>query len=182
MALDPKRRKTAEDFIAWAMEQEGRYELEAGEVIAMAPERMRNLVVKGRVFWAFTDALRNALSPYEALADGGTVRIDPGTVYEPDGMIALRADIDDDSVLAPAPILVFEVTSPSSSARDTHHKLVGYFAIPSLVHYLVIDPQGAPVVHHRRQDDGTILTRIVPSGALVLDPPCISVPIEPFFA
>ena len=39
MTLPRPLRMTADEFLAWAMEQEGRYELASGEVVAMAPER-----------------------------------------------------------------------------------------------------------------------------------------------
>ncbi len=45
-------RMTADEFIAWAMQQpEGqRYELVAGEVVGMAPERAGHARGKGRIF------------------------------------------------------------------------------------------------------------------------------------
>ena len=39
-------------------------------------------------------------------------------------------------------------------------KLDGYFSLPSVHHYLIVDPEGPPVVHHSRQPDGTILNRL----------------------
>jgi Uma2 family endonuclease len=45
---------TADEFIAWAMQQpEGQhYELVAGEVVAMAPERAAHGRMKGRIYEA----------------------------------------------------------------------------------------------------------------------------------
>ena len=39
MSEPARRRMTSDEFIAWAMEQGSRYELVAGEVVGMAPER-----------------------------------------------------------------------------------------------------------------------------------------------
>jgi Uma2 family endonuclease len=46
------KRMTADEFLVWAMEQpEGeRFELVAGEVVAMIPERVAHGRMKGRVF------------------------------------------------------------------------------------------------------------------------------------
>jgi hypothetical protein len=49
-------------------------------------------------------------------------------------------------------------------------------------HYLIVDPAGPPLVHHRRQADGTILTTIVHDGALMLAPPGIELPVADIFA
>jgi hypothetical protein len=48
-------------------------------------------------------------------------------------------------------------------------------------HYLIVDPDGPPVVHHRRQGDGTILTRIVHDGVLTLAPPGLEVGVVEMF-
>jgi hypothetical protein len=49
--------------------------------------------------------------------------------------------------------------------------LKGYFSLPSVRHYLIVDPDGPALIHHERQTNGTILTRIVKDGKLRLDPP-----------
>ena len=49
-------------------------------------------------------------------------------------------------------------------------------------HYLIVDPDGPPLMHHRRQADGTILTTIVHDGVLALAPPGIEVAVAEIFA
>ena len=45
------------------------------------------------------------------------------------------------------------------------------------MHYLIVDPAGPPVVHHRRLEGGKIETTLVPAdGILKLDPPGLEVP------
>ena len=61
-------------------------------------------------------------------------------------------------------------------------KLVGYFQVASVRHYLMIDPEGGPVVHHCRQPDGTILTRIITSGDIVFEPPGSTISVEEILA
>lgn len=43
-----------------------------------------------------------------------------------------------------------EVTSPSSELDDTRDKVLEYFTVPSIVHYLIVDPVSNLVIHHRR--------------------------------
>ncbi len=73
------------------------------------------------------------------------------------------------------PVIVVEVLSPSTRSRDLSSKLIDYFRLPSLRHYLIVRPVDQAIVHQSRNDDGTILTRIVQDGSLQLDPPGITV-------
>jgi Uma2 family endonuclease len=45
-------------------------------------------------------------------------------------------------------VIVVEVISPTSAHSDTSAKLIGYFKLPSVQHYLVIDPDARTVTHH----------------------------------
>ncbi len=42
---------------------------------------------------------------------------------------------------APNPVVVVEVLSPSTRGIDTTVKLAGYFLVPSLKHYLIVEPR-----------------------------------------
>jgi hypothetical protein len=37
--------------------------------------------------------------------------------------------------------------------KDLRDKLVGYFMVPSIMHYLIVDPDDRMVVHHARSAD-----------------------------
>ena len=88
----------------------------------------------------------------------------------------------DDFIEVPEPVIVVEVASPSTRKIDASLKLTGYFRLPSVQHYLIVDPDGPPLVHHRRQPDGTILTTIVHDGVLTLAPPGIELAVAEIFA
>src|SRR5262249_12206629 len=85
------------------------------------------------------------------------------------------------AVEVPNPVIVVEVLSPSTARTDESAKLVGYFRLPSVAHYLIIDPNGPPVVHHARQSDDTILTRIVTGGAIDMPPPGLSLRVDDIY-
>jgi len=168
-----QKRMTGDEFIAWAMEQpEGkRYELVAGEVVAMAPERAVHGRTKGRFYARLAEAIRQAGLPCEAFPDGMTVRIDADTIYEPDAMVRCGPPLDDNATEASDPLIVVEVVSPSSRKRDSGGKLEDYFRLPSVRHYLIVKTENQVIIHHQRDEAGTITTRIVRDGALRLDPP-----------
>ncbi len=176
---DPLRlpRMTSDEFIAWAMEQPKgrRYELVAGEVVAMAPERAVHVRAKFRIAKRLEEAVQAAGLPCEVFTDGMTVQVDQDTSYEPDAVLRCGELLPDDAVRVPDPLVVVEVASPSTQSLDAGAKLADYFRLPSLRHYLIVRPKGSIVIHHARDEAGTITTRIIRDGAVELDPPGIAV-------
>jgi Uma2 family endonuclease len=174
---------TSDEFIAWAIEQpkRPRYELVAGELVLMAPERAAHARVKAAVWRSLDEALRAARLPCEAYPDGMAVKVDDSVVYEPDALVRCGEPLPDDAVKVTDPMIVVEVLSPSSLARDTGAKLEDYFRLTTVWHYLIVKTENRTVVHHRRDDDGTIQTQILRAGELVLDPPGIVIVIERIF-
>ncbi len=169
---------TVDEYLVWAEAQPGRHELVNGRVIAMAPERVRHAQTKGAVYVALTGAIRTAGKPCEAFPDGMAIRIDPTTAFEPDALVRCGPPLDGNMIEVPDPLIVVEVLSPGTRGYDTGAKLTGYFLVPSLRHYLIVDAERKVVLHHRRSDAGSIETRIVGFGAIELDPPGLSVTVD----
>jgi Uma2 family endonuclease len=182
MSALPRSKMTVAEFLVWAEGQTGRHELVRGEVHAMAPERAGHSIVKVNVYNALRQAIAGAGCRCHALPDGITVEIDDDTSYEPDALVYCGDPIDLEAITAPAPVIVVEVLSPSTKSVDTGEKLADYFRLPSVKHYLVVHPRRMPVTHHARQADGTILTRLIASGTIKLDPPGIEFSVDGLLA
>ena len=175
---------TVDEFLAWLDEgPEGmRYELVAGQPVAMAPERAAHARLKAEVWLALRDAIKAAGLSCEALPDGMTVKIDEHTAYEPDAVVHCGARLTDNALLVPEPTIVVEVLSPTTKAHDAGAKLADYFRLTSVRHYLLVRTERPTVIHHRRADDGSIATWIVTAGALALDPPGLTVDLDRIYA
>ena len=179
MASAPLKRMTVDEFLVWAEAQpERRFELVHAQPVAMSPERAEHLDAKGDVYVALRQAIRAARLPCHAFPDGMTVRVDDETAYVPDAVVHCGPRIDRKATTLPDPIIVVEVLSPSTGSVDVTAKLAGYFQVPSVQHYLIVDPIARQVIHHARQDDATILTRIVTDGSLDLTPPGLALPLS----
>jgi Uma2 family endonuclease len=173
---------TADEFIAWALEQPtGRFELDNGTVVAMAPERASHATAKLNAVIALRDATGALSLPCRAFPDGMSVRVNDRTVYEPDALVRCGQPLAGDAVEVADPIIVVEVVSPSSRGIDRGVKLAGYFSLPSVRHYLIVDTDKQVVIHHRRDERGRIGVRIIPDGALTLDPPGLAINIRDIF-
>jgi len=171
-----KQRMTVDDVIPWAMAQpRGRYELLNGEVLIMSPEKARHWRTKAVVFIALAEAVKRAGLPCEVVPDGATVRINERTAYEPDALVYCGPRVSVDAVEVENPIIVVQVASPRTSRIDTGAQFVGYFSLPSLKHYLIIDAEKGVIIHHERGHDDQVVSSSLTQGTLRLDPPGIDV-------
>lgn len=178
----PTGKLTREEYRRWAEAQpRGRFELVAGEVVAMAPERARHIEVKAAAWLALRRAIKTAGVGCQAYADGFTVEVDDDTDYEPDALVNCGERPNGNAIAAPNPVVVVEVTSPGTKSVDTGTKLADYFRVPSIQHYLIVMVEKRVVVHHARRAGDEIGTRLVASGRIELDPPGIAVTVEELF-
>lgn len=171
-----QKRMTSDEFIAWAMEQPEieHYELIDGEVVAMAPERSAHALTKAHIWRRMTEAIETGNLPCQAYPDGMAVEVDDHTVYEPDALVRFGAPLTPAAIKLSDPVIIVEVQSPSTSSRDAGPKLIDYFRLPSLKHYLIVRVENGAIVDHARGENGIILTQIVRDGPIMLDSPEIT--------
>jgi Uma2 family endonuclease len=181
MSTLAQRKMTVDEFLVWAEGQDGRWELYNGVPYAMSPERTRHIEVKFAIQTALLQAIRKAGLPCHMLADGAGVRISQYVLHEPDALVYCGPKLPGDAIEVPEPIILVEVASPSTRKIDASLKLKGYFSLPSVHHFLIVDPEGPPVIHHGRQADGPILTSIIHEGTLTLAPPGIELNVAELF-
>ncbi len=172
-----KPRMTVDEFLVWAEGRPGHYELFRGEVYAMSPEAVGHAKTKGAVHAALLDDIRRRGLPCHALPDGATVRIDQATAYEPDALVYCGKELPPTALEVPNPVIIVEVLSPSTRRVDVSLKLAGYFRLPSVAHYLIVDPTQPLIIHHARGPGDTILTRVITAGSITLDPPGIELAV-----
>jgi Uma2 family endonuclease len=176
-----KPRMTVDEFLTWAAGRPGRHELYNGEVFSMSPETIGHLEAKIAVYDALRGAVRAQGLACYVLPDGATIRVDSATAYEPDALVYCGQRLPPSTIEIPSPVVVVEVLSPSTQRIDTTLKLEGYFRLPSLFHYLIVDPLRRSVVHHARGADDTIITRIVTDGSITLDPPGLELSLSDIY-
>jgi Uma2 family endonuclease len=126
------------------------------------------------VLVALRRAVEAARLPCEALTDGVTVRIDEHTAYVPDALIYCGEKLRGETMIVPNPMIIVEVLSPTTAHTDTSAKLIGYLKLPSVAHYLLLDPDARTVTHYTRESAPTLLG----GGPLRLDPPGLDLTIE----
>jgi Uma2 family endonuclease len=176
----PTRVSIAE-YLSWAQKHEGKFELLDGVIVAMAPERAAHVNAKFALAAALKDAIKKAGVPCQAFVDGLGVQIDEWISYIPDALVNCGERVPPDAMLAPAPVIVVEVLSPSSQSHDRVRKLLYYFRVSSIAHYLTVDLELKRIGHHRRGPGGSIVTAIAGGDSLLLDPPGLQLSLAGLF-
>jgi Uma2 family endonuclease len=171
MVALPKTKWTSSEFLEWSAGQSGKYELEGGQVLEMASEQAKHALTKHAATRALEDGVRKAGLDCTVFPDGMTVVVDRDHVRLPDAAIQCGG-VDPETVVLDRPVVLVEVVSPSSVNRDESQKLIEYFLIPSVAHYLLISPDQRLVVHFQRGSAGDkIDAQFLRDGEIDLTPP-----------
>ena len=137
--------------------------------------------VKLAITIALHEVVRKTGAALYVAVDGPTVRVAERVAFVPDALVAPLPEPAPDSLEIPNPVIVVEVLSPSTARMDATTKLRGYFDVPSIQHYLIVDPEWQTVTHHKR-GSSAIETRVVAEGTLALDPPGLEIRLSEIFA
>lgn len=181
-SLAKRERMTVEQYLDWAKGQpKGRYELIDGVPFRMSPERNLHALVKGSTYLAFYEAVQARGSEFVAFVDGPTIPTGKRQAREPDVVIHPREGISWDALSLDRPVILVEVTSPSTARTDAKDKLQEYFNVPSVSHYLIVDPDRRVVDHYRRGATGDIESTTLTHGTASFEPTGLVVEIARFF-
>jgi len=171
---------TVEEFLAFAAEKSGKWELVDGQALAMSPGRVVHGDLKYRVARALDAALARAKIPCRFVLDSAAVKIDQLNSFQPDAMVYCGEPLPPDALFVPNPSVVVEIPWPGTARRDSYQKLAGYFKVKSVAHYLIVSPGAPLIIHHQRHGDD-VLTRIVREGTITLDPPGMEVTVAEIY-
>lgn len=138
-----------EDCLDGEQHSEIRHEYIAGQVYAMTgASRHHNLVAV-----ALCTALYNHLrgGPYRVHMSDFKVRVDD-IFYYPDVLASFTASGHD--YYETAPMLIVEVLSPTTEARDRMEKRLAYQRLPSLKEYVLAAQDAMRIEVYRRTEEG----------------------------
>jgi Uma2 family endonuclease len=184
MTALPKHKMTADEFLLWVEKQPAEaatFELWDGDVIVRhgpggleEGELAEHWDAKGAMFVALREAIKRAGLPCFAAVDGPLVRLSPHRMARPDVLVYCGPKLRGTREVL-SPTIIVEVLSPSTEKRDHGVKREGYFTLPSLWHYLIVDPNPVRLIHHLRREGSAPHTEIVTGPHLQLDPPGLDV-------
>lgn len=156
-------RQTLDDFLTWERQQELAYEFDGSEPRPMNGGTMAHYWIAAKLMMM----LHAALDPgrFRVVPAGVKVIVD-GHVRYPDLVVASRFD-DMRVDIVPDPILVVEVTSPSSTTIDAVVKNAEYRSTPSIQQYLILAQDAVAATMWVRDGENWVDTLV--SGDAMLD-------------
>lgn len=167
---------TAERFLDWADAQGAPYEFDGVRPVAMAGGNARHDTITGNLNLALRSRLRG--TPCSTYGPNLGVRTIDGAIRYPDALITCTRFPDSDR-LAPDPVAVFEVISPTSGKVDRIIKLREYEAVPSILRYVIIESKidGLQVLHRDHGNAAWTAHALTRSDTLDIPEAGVAVPV-----
>ena len=165
---------TVDEYLAFEESSPVRHEYVDGQVFAMTGVRYRHNIIAGNIFAILHSHVRG--SHCRATVSDVKVMVEATkSIYYPDVMVSC-GKFDDETLIAPNPVLIIEVLSRSTAAIDRREKLLAYRQIESVGEYLIVHQRKRCLELHRRVE-GSVWNSVVlrSTGELVLE----SVPVGP---
>jgi Uma2 family endonuclease len=171
---------TQDQFFAWASTQEGRYEYDGFEPVAMTGGNNRHSVIMRSLHRALDARLRRG--PCQPLGpDAGVATVGTAVRY-PDALVTC-SQFDLAARTVPDVIVVFEILSPTSGQIDRIIKVREYAAVPSIRRYVILESSSAGLLVFEREDAKEAWKAITLTDEDILRVPEISIeiPVAEFY-
>ncbi len=171
---------TREEFFVWAEGQEGRYEFDGFQPVAMTGGTNNHGLIAGNLYFQLKLRLRTGPC-VPMLPEGGGVATIGSKVRYPEAVVTC-SPVPGDERLIPDPVVVFEVVSPGSVRTDQVIKLLEYQAVLSIKRYVLIEQRETSVtVHSRRQDEPWNTAALVVADIISLPEIGIEIPVADLY-
>ncbi len=132
-----------------------KHEYIEGEVYSMAGASDAHNLIAGELYSILHNHLRS--SKCQPFIGDIKVRVTQNVYYYPDILVSCEED-PEDPYFRNEPILIIEVTSPSTENIDRREKLLFYQHMASVQEYVIVDQHKMNVEVHRRQPNGGWIT------------------------
>lgn len=146
---------TAEEYLAAERLADAKHEYVDGEIYAMAGSSARHYRLTRNIGRKLGNHLAD--SDCEVFLTDMKTKVSDIVYYYPD-VVATCEKIEDLQDVISQPILIVEVLSPSTAAKDRREKLIAYKLIGSLQEYAIVWQDEMRIELHRRQDEIDWLT------------------------
>lgn len=176
-----KLKVSVEDYLAAEIPSPVRHEYVDGEVFAMAGSSDNHNLIAGEFVFALKSRLRG--SRCKVFFNDIKVRVTSRIYYYPDILVSCE-ERPENPYFRNEPVLIIEITSPSTERVDRREKLLYYQSMPSLAEYVVADQDKMNVEVHRRQPNGGWLTYYFnePTDVVELQSVNLTIPLPELYA
>ncbi|MBV8612528.1 MAG: Uma2 family endonuclease [Acetobacteraceae bacterium] len=166
-------RMSMDEFFAWEIQQEGRWEFDGFEPHAMVGASVRH----HRITAAFAAALRERLAG-RCLVFTETMKLKLRRTWRYPDVMVVCSHVSDDALLIEDPIVVVEVLSPSTAKDDRITKNTEYQEVSSIQRYILLESDVQAAEVYSRDNGRWVRSTIVNDGMLVLPEIEVTLPLS----
>lgn len=153
MLAERVRAMTIEEFLDFAESSEERYEYIDGEPIKMTGGKLNHFAIGMNVAMSLGRLLAD--NDCQVLGSGMLIRVGETRLVAPDvSVVCGEPETESDTRILLNPVLVVEVTSPSSIDNDRVAKRQYYGDVSSIRNYLIIDQHRMLAELYTRSESG----------------------------
>jgi Uma2 family endonuclease len=178
MNVVQRQQWTIAPFLAWEERQERPWEFDGVQPVAMNGGTIGHEAVSFNI----RTALGARLAGGGCRPFGPLVKILAGrSVRYPDAVVSCTAQRTSSQIIE-APVVVFEVLSPSTSRTDRIDKLRDYGEVATIRRYVIPEQESIAAAVFERADDAWKATTLTAEDVLDLPEIGITVPLAEFYA
>ena len=179
MATAAPRSMTVAEFLEWDDGTDTRYELVAGQIIAMAPPSEDH----GRIVGNLTVQIGSRLRPPCAVVgQAGVVLVGRDDAWYEADLVVTCAPPERGRRHVAEPELIVEILSPSTAQRDRGTKVPDYCEIPSVREILLVSSTERRVALWRRDGPRWVVETFIGEAELRLEAIDAAIPLAAIYA
>ncbi|MDB5247075.1 MAG: hypothetical protein JWQ40_1469 [Segetibacter sp.] len=143
---------TVEEYVEHELKSAVRSEFVNGQLFEMAGEKDINNEIAGCLYVLLTTLLKSF--GYFVYNHDVKVKVfGENKYYYPDVFVTKEAKTDINKYIKSEPILIIEVVSETTHVTDYVDKYIAYTKIPSLLYYLIIEPETTLITRYKKDNN-----------------------------
>jgi Uma2 family endonuclease len=178
MNLAVRKPMSLAEFLEWEERQELRYEFDGVEPVAMTGGTVGHATIQGNLAIAIGGRLRG--KPCRFYGSDLKIRVADDHIRYPDGMVVC-SPVDRTAKVVHDPVVIFEVLSPSTAAKDRIVKAREYQATPSVKRYVMLEQDRIGATVHVRAQDGWSVLVLKDDDTLDMPEIGLAIPLAEFY-
>jgi len=178
MNLALRKPMTLAEFLEWEERQPMRYEFDGVGPVAMTGGTYGHSTIQRNLAFALTGRLRG--KPCQFQGSDLKIQVGDGHIRYPDGMVVC-SPVDRTATVVHEPVVVFEVLSPSTAAKDRIVKAREYQATPSIRRYVMLEQDSVGATVYARSGETWTHEILVADSILALPEIGVSLPLAELY-
>ena len=178
MNLAVRKPMSLAEFLEWEDRQELRFEFDGVEAVAMTGGTAGHATIQGNLAVAIGGRLKG--KPCRFYGSDLKIRVAEDHIRYPDGMVVCSR-VDRTAKVVTDPVVIFEVLSPSTAAKDRIVKAREYQATPSVQRYVMLEQDRVGATVHVRATGGWTVLVLKEDDTLAMPEIDLAVPLVDFY-